>query len=326
MRIALDAMGTDDAPASEVAGAVAAVEADPGLHVMLVGDETALAGPLSRLPCRDRITVVHAPDRIASSDAPASVLRRRPHSSISVGLGLQAAGEADAFVSAGSTGAVMATSLLLLRPLQGVDRPALGTLFPTHGGLTLVADVGANIECKPHQLVQFARLGAIYMQDLQGVKTPRVGLLNVGTEAEKGTEVLQAAYRLLAESDLDFVGNVEGRDILLHACDVLVCDGFTGNILLKFYESVAAFMVQKLAPGLKVDDVRDEVDDLLRDFDYAEHGGAPLLGVNGVSVICHGRSSPRAISAAIGVAVGAVRSGLVDHMARDLSNPGVSRA
>ena len=326
MRIALDAMGTDDAPSSEVAGALAAVEADPGLHVMLVGDESALTEPLSRFPCRDRITVVHAPDRIVPSDAPASVLRRRPRSSISVGLGLQATGEADAFVSAGSTGAVMAGSLLLLRPLQGVDRPALGTLFPTDGGLTLVADVGANIECKPHQLVQFARLGAIYMQDLQGVKAPRVGLLNVGTEAEKGTEVLQAAYRLLAESDVNFVGNVEGRDILLHACDVLVCDGFTGNIVLKFYESVAAFMVQKLATGLKGNRLRDEVGDLLRDLDYAEYGGAPLLGVNGVTVICHGRSSPRAISAAIGVAVGAVRSGLVDHMARDLSNPGVGRA
>lgn len=326
MRIALDAMGSDDAPSSEVVGAVAAVEADSGLHVMLVGDEKALAGPLSGFPRRDRIAVVHAPERIASSDAPASVLRRRPRSSISVGLGLQAAGEADAFVSAGSTGAVMAASLLLLRPLRGVDRPALATLFPTDGGLTLVADIGANIDCKPHHLVQFARLGAVYMQDLQGMRAPRVGLLNVGTEAEKGTEVLQAAYRLLAGSDLNFVGNIEGRDILKHTCDVLVCDGFTGNILLKFYESVAAFMVRKLAPGLEGIGQREEVDDLLRDLDYAEYGGAPLLGVNGVTVICHGRSSPRAISAGIGVAVRAVRSGLVEHMARDLFDPAASGA
>ncbi len=326
MRIALDAMGTDDAPSSEVAGAVAAVEADPGLHVILVGDETALVRPLSRFRGQDRISVIHAPDRIASSDAPASVVRRRPRSSISVGLGLQATGEADAFVSAGSTGAVMAASVLLLRPLKGVDRPALATFFPTNSGLTLVADVGANIECKPHQLVQFASLGSIYMQDLQGIETPRVGLLNVGTEAEKGTEVLQVAYRLLAGSDLNFVGNIEGRDILLHGCDVLVCDGFNGNILLKFYESVAAFMVRKLAPGLRVAGLRDKVDDLLRDLDYAEHGGAPLLGVNGVSVICHGRSSPRAISAGIGVAVRAVRSGLVGHMAQDLSRLEMSGA
>ena len=318
MRIALDAMGTDGAPSSEVAGAVAAVEADRDVHVLLVGDEAALTDHLSRFPRQNRISVVHAPDRIMASDAPASALRR-PNSSISVGLSLQKNGEADAFVSAGSTGAVMAASLMLLRPLRGVDRPTVATLFPTEGGLTLVADVGANIECKPGQLVEFARLGAIYMQDLQGLETPRVGLLNVGTESEKGTEVLQAAHRLLAASDLNFVGNVEGGDILRHTCDVAVCDGFTGNILLKFYESVAAFVVRKLSPGLRGNGLREEVQDRLRDLDYAEQGGAPLLGVNGVSVICHGRSSPRAIKAGIGVAARAVRSGLVAHMARDLA-------
>lgn len=324
MRIALDAMGTDDAPSSEVAGAVAAAEADPCLHVALVGDERSLAGSLNRFPQLDRVSLVHAPDRIMASDAPASALRR-PQSSIRVGLELQKAGEADAFVSAGSTGAIMAASLMLLRPVQGVDRPPVATLFPTDGGLTLVADIGANIECKPRHLLQFARLGAIYMQDLQGLPTPRVGLVNVGTEAGKGTEVIQAAYRLLAESDLNFVGNVEGGDILRHACDVAVCDGFTGNILLKFYESVAAFVVRKLAPGLRGNGVREDMQDRLRDFDYAEYGGAPLLGVNGVSVICHGRSSPRAISAAIGVAARAVRSGLVAHMARDLATAGMGR-
>lgn len=318
MRIALDAMGTDNAPSSEVSGAVAAVEADPGVQVVLVGDRAAVAEALSRFPGQDRITVVHAPDRIMASDTPTSALRR-PGSSINVGLSLQKAGEADAFVSAGSTGAVMAASVVLLRPLRGVDRPPVATVFPTDHGLTLVADVGANIECKPRQLVEFARLGSIYMQDLQGLESPRVGLLNVGTESEKGTEVLQEAYRLLAASDLNFVGNVEGGDILRHACDVAVCDGFTGNILLKFYESVAAFVVRKLTPGLRGNGLREEIQDRLRDLDYAEHGGAPLLGVNGVSVICHGRSSPRAIKAGIGVAARAVRSGLVAHMARDLA-------
>ena len=318
MRIALDAMGTDDAPSSEVAGAVAAVEADPGVHVVLVGDKAAIVDSLNRFPRLNRITVVHAPDRIMASDTPTSALRR-PCSSINVGLSLQKEGEADAFVSAGSTGAVMAASVVLLRPLRGVDRPPVATLFPTDHGPTLVADIGANIECKPRQLVEFARLGTIYMQDLQGIARPRVGLLNVGTESEKGTEVLQVAYRLLAGSDLNFVGNVEGGDILRHACDVAVCDGFTGNILLKFYESVAAFVVRKLAPGLRGNGLREEIQDLLRDLDYAEHGGAPLLGVNGVSVICHGRSSPRAIQAGIGVAARAVRSGLVSHMARDLA-------
>lgn len=311
-------MGTDEAPASEVAGAVAAVEADPDVHVVLVGDERRVSAALKRFPRQNRVTVVHAPDRIMASDTPTSALRR-PRSSINVGLRLQKTGEADAFVSAGSTGAVMAASVVLLRPLRGVDRPPVATVFPTDHGLTLVADIGANIECKPRQLVEFARLGAIYMQDLQGIERPRVGLLNVGTESEKGTEVLQEAYRLLAGSDLNFVGNVEGGDILRHACDVAVCDGFTGNILLKFYESVAAFVVRKLAPDLRRNGLREEIQDRLRDLDYAEHGGAPLLGVNGVSVICHGRSSPRAIQAGIGVAARAVRSGLVAHMARDLA-------
>ena len=321
MIIALDAMGTDDAPSSEVAGAVAAVAADPDLHVVLVGDDCALADSLSRFPRQNRVSVVHAPDRILASDAPTSALRR-PRSSINVGLSLQKQGEADAFVSAGSTGAVMAASVVLLRPLRGVDRPPVATVFPTDHGLTLVADVGANIDCKPRQLVQFARLGTIYMQDLQGLANPRVGLLNVGTESGKGTEVLQVTHGLLAESDLNFVGNVEGGDILRHACDVAVCDGFTGNILLKFYESVAAFVVRKLAPGLRGNGLRAEIQDRLRDLDYAEHGGAPLLGIDGVSVICHGRSSPRAIEAGIGVAARAVRSGLVAHMARDLAAAG----
>ena len=326
MRIALDAMGTDGAPQSEIVGALSAIEANPELQVILVGDERVLRKTLRRYPKLERLSVVHAPDRISAADSPAKALRRRPRSSISVGLGLQASGKAEAFVSAGSTGAVMAASLLLLGPLKGVDRPTVGTLFPTDGGLTLVLDVGANVGCKPRQLVQFARLGATYMHDLRGVRSPRIGLLNVGAEAEKGTDTEQAVYRLLARSDLNFVGNIEGRDILSHTCDVLVCDGFTGNILLKFYESVAAFVVRRLAGRLRVNGVRGEIGDLLREFDYAEYGGAPLLGINGVSVICHGLSSPRAICAAIGVAARAVRRAMVSHMARDLAQPTASLA
>ncbi|MCY4400037.1 MAG: phosphate acyltransferase PlsX [Gemmatimonadetes bacterium] len=320
MKIALDAMGTDDAPITEIAGAVVSVGLDPTLRVILVGDEAALTGPLSEFPAQEQIEVVHAPDRIDSSLAPVAALRRSPNSSIGVGLGLHAAGKADAFVSAGSTGAVMAASLRLLRPVRGVDRPPVGTMFPTHLGPTLVTDAGANIDCKPHNLAQFARVGSIYMQDLYGVSRPRVGLLNVGAEQIKGTEVLQDAYRLLAGSDLNFVGNIEGRDIVNHACDVLVCDGFTGNILLKFYESLAAFLVAHLRDRLMPGDLGAEFEEAFRVFDYAEYGGAPLLGVNGVSIICHGESSPKAISAAIGMAARTARSGIVDHIARDLAS------
>ena len=320
MRIALDAMGTDDAPNIEIAGAIAAVQADPSVTVILVGDDAVLAGPLSEFPAEEQIEVVHAPDRIDSSRAPVAALRGSPNSSIAIGLGLQTAGKADAFVSAGSTGAVMAASLLLLRPVRGVDRPTIGTIFPTRRGPTLVADAGANIDCKPHHLAQFARVGSIYMQDLYGVQDPRVGLLNVGAEAVKGTEVQQDAHQLLAASDLNFIGNIEGQDILGHSCDVLVCDGFTGNIMLKFYESLAAFLVAHLRDRLKPGCLDDDLEETFRVFDYAEYGGAPLLGVNGVSIICHGGSSPKAISAAIGVAARTARSGIVDHIVRDLAS------
>lgn len=320
MRIALDAMGTDGAPVNEVAGAVLAVGDDPDLSVLLVGDESVVGKSLRTHSDASRIDMVHAPDRITSADAPASAFRRRPRSSISVGLGLQKRGEADAFVSAGSTGAVMAGSLLMLRSLAGVARPTVGALLPTSGGPTLLADAGANIECKPRHLLQFARLGAVYMHDVQGVAVPRVGLLNVGAEPTKGSDLAQEAHRLLSQSDLRFVGNMEGRDIINHSCDVLVCDGFVGNVLLKFYESVAGFLVDRLRSRMNPDELDPDLEEVFRVFDYTEYGGAPLLGVNGVSIICHGESPPKAISAAIAVAARAVRSGMVDHMARDLAS------
>lgn len=320
MQIALDAMGTDSAPAVEVAGAVDAIRANDDLRVLLVGDESMLGDSLKEHRPANRIGIIHAPDRITSDDAPASALRRRPRSSIGVGLALQKQGKADAFVSAGPTGAVMAGSLLVLRSMAGVDRPTVGTLLPTSRGPTLLVDSGANIECKPNHLLQFARLGAIYMQDLLGVAHPRIGLLNVGTEPTKGPEMVLEAHRLLAQSNLRFVGNVEGRDIIRHPCDVLVCDGFAGNVLLKFYESVAGFLVDKLRSRLDPERVDASIDEVFRMFDYTEHGGAPLLGVNGVSIICHGGSPPKAISAAIRVAARAVRSGMVGHMARDLAS------
>ncbi len=326
MRIALDAMGTDHAPDSEVAGAVAAVEQDPELNIVLIGDEALIGGRLNDFPGRERITVVHTPDRIAPDESPISALRRAPRSSINLGLELQKSGTADAFVSAGSTGAVMAASQLTLRALAGVDRPTLGTPFPTAHGTTLVVDSGANIDCKPHQLFQFARLGAIYMHDVAGIERPAVGLLNVGSEPRKGAEAVQAAHRLLAESDLNFVGNVEGRDIISHSCDVLVCDGFIGNILLKFYESTASFLTEAVRARLEEDCLDPRLDELFRGFDYAEYGGVPLLGVNGVSIVCHGASSPKAIKEALGVAKRAVGSRMVSHMARDLATGQIGNA
>ena len=323
MRIVLDAMGTDDAPRIEVAGAIEALrEHESDVELILVGDREVIDAELARhevVP--NRISVHHAPDRVQADDSPASVIRTKPNSSIVVGLELQRKRDADAFVSAGSTGAVMATSLFKLRPLPGVDRPAIGTLLPTAEEQCLLVDAGANVDCKPQHLVQFAHLGNIYAREIMGRTKPRIALLNIGKERGKGDELSAAAYEVLNREDsLNFVGNVEGRDIIEGVCDVVVCDGFVGNVLLKFYESVAQFIVGliKTELGALTENSLD-FDRIFRILDYSETGGAPLLGVGGVSVICHGGSSAKAIRNAIRVAAQAVRSDMVAQTANRLS-------
>lgn len=322
MRIALDAMGTDEAPSSEVAGAVGALRAgDEELEIVLVGDEERIQVELTSYGDypSDRLRIHHTTQAIVAGDSPALAVRKKPDSSIVVGLKLQKSGEVDAFVSGGSTGAVMAASLLILRPLPGVDRPTVGTTLPTARDPLLLLDPGANIDCKPHHLLQFAQLGNIYAQDMMGLDTPRVGLLNIGEEPEKGDELAVETHRLLSDADLNFIGNVEGRGIIGGGVDVLVCDGFVGNVLLKFYESVAEFIVALLRREIDNVDVELHLEDAFRVLDYAEYGGAPLLGVDGVSIVCHGQSPPKAVRNAIGVATQAVRSSMVGHIARELS-------
>lgn len=323
MRIALDAMGTDRAPFSEIEGAVEALRmAGSECEIILVGNEEMISGELakhSEYPL-DRLSVVHAADRIVPGESPAQAVRRKPKSSIVVGIKLQKEGRADAFVSAGSTGAVMAASLLFLRPLPGVDRPAIGTVLPTSGVPTLLLDAGANVDCKPLHLLQFAQLGRIYAQDLLGVANPRVGLLNIGEEPEKGNELSVETHRLLVDADLNFVGNVEGHGVISGKCDVVVCDGFSGNIILKFFESVAGFITSLFKREMEAQHVESlDLHGILRSLDYAEYGGAPLLGVNGVTVITHGKATPKAITGAIHVAAQAVRSSMVSHMTTALA-------
>lgn len=320
MRIALDVMGTDRHPAVEVEGAVQALRDLPDdCSVLLIGDEPRVRAELARWPDapHHRIEVVHAPDVIRPGEGAATVVRRKPKSSIVVGLTMQREGVADAFVSAGSTGAVMAASLFLLGALRGVDRPAVATVLPTASLPCLLIDSGANVDCRPGHLLQFARLGTIYVEDVWRRTHARVGLLNIGEEPEKGNETSIDAHRLLRESDLNFVGNVEGRDLIRGVCDVLVTDGFTGNVLLKFYESVTGFMHGLLGAELARRQVSVDLDTLFRVFDYTEYGGAPLLGVNGVSVICHGGSPPRAIRNALRVARQAVETKMVGHIEQD---------
>jgi phosphate acyltransferase len=323
MRIALDAMGTDRAPATEVAGAVAALgEFGGDLRLVLVGDREAIETELRQWPDapRERIEIVHAPERIGMAEAPTQAIRRKPTSSIVVGLTLQKQREVDAFISAGSTGAVLAGSLMFLRALPGVDRPAVGAVIPTKSGHTLLIDAGANIETRPGHLLQFAHLGTIYAQDLMGQERPRVGLLNIGEEPEKGDERTLEAYRLLsAAPHLEFVGNIEGRDIIDGKCDVLVCDGFVGNVLLKFYESVSQFIIGLLKRELQASGAELELGRVFQLLDYTEYGGAPLLGVNGVTIICHGGSPPRAIHNAIRVARRSVERNLVVHIEGQLA-------
>ncbi|HEY0017510.1 MAG TPA: phosphate acyltransferase PlsX [Longimicrobium sp.] len=325
MRIALDAMGSDRAPAVEVEGAVGALlDGRDDLTVVLVGDRDRLEAELARHPAapRDRLLIHHASEVIEMGEAPATAIRRKRDSSIVVGVNLLKAGEVDAFISAGSTGAVMAASLVTLRTVQGVDRPPVGARIPTATGRCLALDVGANVDTKPHQLVQFAELGSVYAEDVMGIENPRVGLLNIGTEPEKGNEAVVEAYGLLEKAThLNFIGNVEGREIVSGKCDVLVADGFVGNVLLKFYESVAGLITAMLRRELAEAGIQLDLDRIFRSLDYAATGGAPLLGVNGVVIICHGGSPPLAIRNAIGVAAQSVDRRMVEHMAARLARP-----
>lgn len=324
MRIALDAMGSDRAPSVEIEGAVGALrELEGQFRIVLVGDRERIEAELARhadVPA-DRVEIVHAPVRIEMGDSPAHAIRRKPDSSIVVGLNLLKRGEVDAFISAGSTGAVMAGGVMILGPLPGVDRPAVGAVLPTASGYTLLIDAGANVDTRPHHLAQFAQLGTIYARDLMGIEEPRVGLLNIGEEPGKGDERALEAFRLLKASEgIHFVGNVEGRDVIHGRCDVLVCDGFVGNVLLKFYESVSGFIVGLIRKEMEESGAQIDLRRTFRTLDYTEYGGAPLLGVNGVTIICHGGSPPRAVRNAIRVAAQAVERSMVAHIERQLAH------
>ncbi len=333
-RIALDVMGGDNAPRAPIAGALQALaELDASHRIQLVGRRQVIAGELDAMLAgelaslaahRDRCEVIDAPDVIEMTDRPSVALRGKPKSSMVVGLRLQAEGGSDAFVSAGNTGAQMAASKELLGLHPGLRRPAIGTVFPTAHRPVVVIDSGANVDCSAEELVQFARLGAVYAEDFLERSAPSIGLLSVGEEPEKGNKVVKEAHQLLRSAGLNFQGNVEGRDVIAGASergpiDVVVCDGFVGNVLLKFYESVPTLMGELLIRhGLQ----RDALRAVMATLDYAERGGAPLLGVCGVSIISHGKSSERAMKNAIKVALRGVETDLSAHIGRRLAASG----
>lgn len=328
IRVALDAMGGDHAPTAEIDGAALALrDLPPEFSLILVGQPAVIEAHLARHPeiDRSRFTIVEATEVIGMSEKPLSAVRRKPNSSLVVGLGLHRDGLADAFVSAGNTGASLAAATILLGLHDGVDRAAVASLFPAADGPVLVVDSGANLDCSVKELVNFAYLGSIYMRDVLGRNEPKVGLLNVGEEDEKGNAIVREAHQALrGHPRLNYIGNIEGRDIAVphprHGrVDVVVCDGFVGNIVLKFYESMGrlvASLLNRESPGLLES---EGMKPLMRFLDYSQYGGGPLLGVRGVPIICHGSSTANAIKNAIKKAVESVRGGLSEHIAAEFA-------
>ncbi|MBI4492387.1 MAG: phosphate acyltransferase PlsX [Chloroflexi bacterium] len=326
MRIALDAMGGDHAPAVTVAGAVAAAR-NLGLEVLLVGRLAEVEAELAKHHTQGlSLSVVPASQVVEMAEHPAEAVRGKPDASIVVGLKLVQQSRAQAFVSAGNTGAGMAAALLQLKRISGIERPALGVVLPSQRGPVCLIDGGANVDVRPPWLAQFGLMGSIYMERVFGLQRPRVATLSIGEETTKGNQLVLAAQPLLRELPINYVGNVEGKDIPAGLADVVVCDGFVGNVALKLAEGVASMIVSILREEIKAGLLSSLAGLLLRPvfqrvrrrIDYAEYGGAPLLGVNGVCIIAHGRSNARAIESALRVAARAAEQDLVGHISRGL--------
>jgi phosphate acyltransferase len=305
LRIAIDAMGGDYSPEREIAGAVEALKTpDKNLDIILIGDEHWIRRELALQKAENLpFTIIHTTQIITMEDSPTAALKQKKDSSLAVGMRLHQEGKVDAMVSAGNTGAVLSAATLILGRIKGVSRPTIGTFIPADKGVTLLVDAGASVDCRAQQLYEFGVMGSIYTQLLRKIERPTVALLNVGEEKSKGTEAVLEAHKLLSESKLNFIGNVEGRDILKSKADIVVCDGFVGNVILKFGESVPSFLksrlkqfadrglLNKLAVGLALWPLRASLSDL----DPNLEGGVPVLGVKGVAIIGHGSSSVKGI-------------------------------
>ncbi|MFQ5596956.1 MAG: phosphate acyltransferase PlsX [Nitrospiria bacterium] len=326
MKIAVDAMGGDDAPATIVHGAVEAAR-DLGVEPVLVGDETAIKEAISQHSIQGlRLSIVHASQRVGMEESPSTVVRKKRDSSIWVATRLVKELDAVAVISAGNTGASMATGLFNLKPISGVERPAIATPLPTLTGTAIMIDVGANVDCKPNHLFQFAIMGQIYAEKIFGISNPRVGLLSIGGEDTKGNELTKEVFKLLKGSTLRFIGNVEGRDVYSGGADVIVCDGFIGNVALKISEGLSDAMIEFLKREILTSTsgklgyalLKSSFSRFRKKVDYAEYGGAPLLGLEGISIICHGHSSPLAIKNAIRVAKESFDRGVNRHIKEEI--------
>lgn len=317
-------MGGDHAPSETIKGATMAVSRMPNIEIILVGQEDRISKELKKYRHITSISVHNATEVISTSEHPIQAIKQKKDSSIVRGVSMVKEGGADAFVSAGNTGALMASSLFGLGRVSGIERPALATIFPSKKGRVLLLDMGANVDCKPKHLVYFAKMGSIYSEHVLRIKDPKIGLLNIGEEPEKGNELTTTTYPLLKESGLNFIGMVESKEIFSGKVDVVVCDGFIGNLILKFGESTATFIFEMLADELKSHPLAAAaalflIPALLRlkkKVDYDEFGGAELLGINGVVVKAHGRAKSKAIMNAIRVAAESVEGKVVDHISK----------
>ena len=335
MKIAVDAMGGDYAPGVVIEGVLLALQEIPGLQLVLVGHQEKLSFYLEKagLINHPQVELVHAEQVVEMSDHSTDSIRSKKHSSITVCADLVKAGRADAIVSAGHTGAAVAATKVRLRTLEGVDRPALATAMPAVGGKNILIDVGANTDCTPMNLAQFAVMGELYAQLSFGLESPRIGLLSVGGEDVKGNDLTKEVFKILSNMPINFVGNVEGHDIFHKStCDVIVCDGFTGNSILKASEGLARATYHWLKEAFTRNPIRqtgaflakEAFRDLKKISDSEEFGGAPLLGIRGVCIIGHGASSPKAIKNAIRLADTYLKHGLTDRIVKRINECGIA--
>jgi len=328
MKIALDAMGGDFAPDNTIAGAVLALQEFPAIEkLFLVGDEEKIKTHLAMHACRDpRVEIVHASQVVEMTDGAVDSVRRKKDSSVSRAVDLVKNGSAEAIVSAGHTGAAVAATTIKLRTLPGVDRPGIASVIPTEHNVFVLCDAGANIDARPMHLLQYAIMGAVYSRHVLGYANPSIGLMSIGDEDVKGSEFTKEVFKLLKTSSLNFRGNVEGHDLFSHPVEVVVCDGFVGNVVLKTCESIAAAIFLWLKNELKKSPIRmagawlarNAFRSIKKRTNYEEYGGSPLLGVNGICIIAHGSSSPLAIKNAIRVAAESISHQVNPHIVEEI--------
>lgn len=331
VNVALDAMGGDNAPLEVIKGALDAIKKDDSVKIFLCGDEKKIKDCLESVSKgfeSDRLEIVHCSEVIEMSEPPVNAIRRKKDSSIVVGMNLVKEGKCDAFVSAGSSGAILVGGQVIVGRIKGVERAPLAPMIPTETGASLLIDCGANVDARPNQLVQFAKMGSIYMEHVMGVNNPRVGIVNIGAEEEKGNMLVKETYPLLKNCpDINFIGSVEARDISKGVCDVVVCEAFVGNVILKFYEGVGSTLLKAIKGGL-MSSFRAKIGALLikpalkktmKKFDASEYGGAPLLGLNGLVVKTHGSSTAKEVTTTILQCISFKEAGITEKISSKIN-------